>query len=289
MCMQVFVRVVEKGSFSAAAEDFRISPTMVGKHVVYLEERLGARLLNRTTRRQSLTEVGSVYYERCKLALAEVEAADASASELQMMPRGLLRVNAPVTFGASALVAAIGDYLQRYPDVRIELALNDRVIDLVDEAFDVAIRIGNLPDSSMIARALSPYRMIACASPGYLKAHGRPRTPKQLADHNCMGFMYSVAQRHWQFTDHEVTSNVQINGNFRVNNGQALRTAALHGMGIIVQPEMLLADDLAVGTLVRILPNHALPSQGMHLVYPSNRNLTPKMTSFIEFMVERFR
>ncbi len=289
MCMQVFVRVVEKGSFSAAAEDFRISPTMVGKHVVHLEERLGARLLNRTTRRQSLTEVGSVYYERCKLALAEVEAADACASALQMVPRGLLRVSAPVTFGASALVAAIGDYLQHYPEVQLELALNDRVIDLVDEAFDVAIRIGNLPDSSMIARPLAPYRMIACASPGYLKKHGRPRTPEQLAGHNCMGFMYSAAQKHWQFTDREITSNVQISGNFRVNNGQALRTAALHGMGIIVQPEVLLADDLAAGTLVRILPRHALPSQGMHLVYPSNRNLTLKMKSFIEFMVERFR
>lgn len=289
MCMQVFVRVVERGSFSAAAEEFRISSTMVGKHVVYLEERLGARLLNRTTRRHSLTEVGGVYYERCKLALAEVAAADACASELQMVPRGLLRVNAPVTFGANALVAAIGDYLKRYPDVHIELALNDRVVNLVDEAFDVAVRIGNLPDSSLIARPLAPYRMIACASPGYLKTHGKPRAPDQLARHNCMGFMYSAAQKHWQFTDREVTSNVQINGNFRVNNGQALRTAALHGMGIIVQPEVLLADDLAAGTLVRILPNHALPSQSMHLVYPSNRNLTLKMKSFIEFMVERFR
>lgn len=289
MCMQVFVRVVEKGSFTAAAEEFRISSTMVGKHVMYLEERLGARLLNRTTRRQSLTEVGNVYYERCKLVLAEVEAAEASATELQMVPRGILRVNAPVTFGVNALVVAIGDYLQHFPDVHIELSLNDRVVNLVDEAFDVAIRIGNLPDSSLIARPLAPYRMVACASPDYLKANGKPRAPQQLAKHNCMGFMYSAAQKHWQFTDREVTSNVHINGNFRVNSGQALRTAALNGMGIIVQPEVLVADDLAAGKLVRILPNHVLPSQSMHLVYLSSRNLTLKMKSFIEFIVERFR
>lgn len=289
MCMQVFVRVVEKGSFSATADEFRISSTMVGKHIMHLEERLGARLLNRTTRRQSLTEVGSIYYERCKVALAEVEAADASATALQQVPRGLLRVSAPVTFGANALVGAIGDYLQEYPEVHIELSLNDRVVNLVDEAFDVAIRIGNLPDSSLIARKLAPYRMIACASPSYLAKHGTPQTPAQLVAHNCMGFMYSAAQKHWQFTDREIINNVQINGNFRVNNGQALRTAALHGMGIIVQPEVLLAEDLASGILVRILPNHQLPSQSMHIVYPSNRNMTLKMKSFIEFIVERFR
>lgn len=288
MSMQVFVRVVEKGSFSATAEEFRISSTMVGKHIMHLEERLGARLLNRSTRQQSLTEVGSVYYERCKVVLAEVEAADASATALQQVPRGLLRVSAPVTFGANALVGAIGNYLQEYPEVHIELSLNDRVVNLVDEAFDVAIRIGNLPDSSLIARKLAPYRMIACASPSYLAKHGTPQTPAQLAAHNCMGFMYSAAQKHWQFTDREITSNVQINGNFRVNNGQALRTAALHGMGIIVQPEVLLTEDLASGALVRILPNHQLPSQSMHIVYPSNRNMNLKMKSFIEFIVERF-
>jgi DNA-binding transcriptional LysR family regulator len=289
MCMQVFVRVVEKGSFSAAAEELRISSTMVGKHVVQLEERLGARLLNRTTRRQSLTEVGSVYYERCKAALAEVEAAERSAAELQRTPRGLLRVNAPVTFGANVLVGAIGDYLAAYPEVRIELSLNDRVVNLVDEAYDVAIRIGELPDSSLVARKLAPYRLIACAAPAYLEAHGTPKTPAQLAGHNCMGFTYSATPRHWQFSEREQSSTVQISGNFKVNNGQALRTAALHGMGIIVQAELLLADDLASGALVRILPNHRLPSLPMHVVYPSNRNMTPKMKSFIEFIVRRFR
>jgi DNA-binding transcriptional LysR family regulator len=289
LCMQVFVRVVDKGSFAAVAEEFRISPTMVGKHVMFLEQRLGARLLNRTTRRQSLTEVGGVYYERCKLVLAEAEAADASATALQLAPRGLLRVSAPITFGANALVAAVGDYLQRYPDVHVELSLNDRVVNLVDDGFDAAIRIGNLPDSSLVARPLAPYRMVACAAPAYLAAHGAPRSPDGLARHNCMGFMYSAAQKHWQFADRDGTSNVQINGNFRVNSGQALRTAALHGIGIIVQPEVLVADDLAAGTLVRILPEHALPAQDMHLVYPSSRNLTLKLKSFIEFIVERFR
>lgn len=287
-CMQVFVKVVEQGSFTAAAAQCGISSTMVGKHVAALEERLGARLLNRTTRRQSLTEVGGIYYQRCKAALAEVEAADASASELQTVARGLLRVTAPVTFGANLLVGVIGDYLREHPDVHIELHLNDRVVDLVDEAFDVAIRIGELPDSSLVARKLAPYRMIACASPAYLAAHGVPRTPAQLAGHNCIGFMYSAAHKHWQFSERDQTSKVQISGNFRVNNGQAVRTAALHGMGIVVQPEALLAGDLDAGALVRILPNHQLPAQSMHVVYPSRR-LTLKMQSFVDFVVRRFR
>ena len=286
--MQVFVRVVEKGSFSAAAEDFRISATMVGKHIAALEERLGARLLNRTTRRQSLTEVGRIYYQRCKQALAEVEAADACANELQATPRGLLRMNAPVSFGANALIAAIDDYLAQYPDVQIELTLNDRIVNLVEEGYELAVRIGSLPDSSLIARPLRPYRMVVCAAPAYLEAHGLVQTPEQLGTHNCLGFIYSIAQTHWRFTDGESTREVEIKGNLRVNNGQALRTAALRGMGIIMQPEVLLADDIAAGRLVRILPEHELPSYPMHLVYPSHRNMTPKLKSFVEFVVARF-
>ncbi len=286
--MQVFVRVVEKGSFSAAAEDFRISATMVGKHIAALEERLGTRLLNRTTRRQSLTEVGRIYYQRCKQALAEVEAADACANELQATPRGLLRMNAPVSFGANALIAAIDDYLAQYPDVQIELTLNDRIVNLVEEGYELAVRIGSLPDSSLIARPLRPYRMVVCAAPAYLEAHDLVQTPEQLGTHNCLGFIYSIAQTHWRFTDGESSREVEIKGNLRVNNGQALRTAALRGMGIIMQPEVLLADDIAAGRLVRILPEHELPSYPMHLVYPSHRNMTPKLKSFVEFVVARF-
>lgn len=286
--MQVFVRVVEKGSFSAAADECDISPTMVGKHIRHLEERMGVRLLNRTTRRQSLTEAGRIYYERCKEALAAVDAAEACACVMQLTPRGVLRVNAPVSFGANALVKAIGDYLQRYPDVRIELSLDDRVVDLIGEGYEVAIRIGSLPDSSLIARRLASYRMVICASPAYLDAYGTPHSPEQLARYNCMGFMYSVSQKHWQFIDENGTSEVQVNGNLRVNNGQALRTAALCGLGIIMQPEVLLSEDLATGRLARILPDQELPSYPMHIVYPSNRNMTPKLASFVEFISTRF-
>ena len=287
-CMQVFVRVAEKGSFSAAAEDCAISSTMVGKHIRHLEERMGVRLLNRTTRRQSLTEAGRLYYERCKEALTAVDAAEACVCEMQSAPRGVLRVNAPVSFGSNALVKAISAYLKRYPDVRIELSLNDRIVDLVGEGYEVAFRIGSLPDSSLIARRLAPYRMVVCASPSYLQAHGTPHSPEQLAQHNCMGFMYSVSRKHWQFIDGDEQSAVPVNGNLRVNNGQALRTAALCGMGMIMQPEVLLAEDLAAGRLTRILPDNELPSYPMHIVFPSNRNMTPKLTSFVEFMVARF-
>ncbi|OWW21030.1 LysR family transcriptional regulator [Noviherbaspirillum denitrificans] len=287
-CMEVFVCVVEKGSLSAAADACRISPTMVGKHLRYLEERLGARLLNRTTRRQSLTEIGRTFYERSKAALAQVEAAEACAGEMQQVPRGVLHVNAPVSFGANALVKGLSEYLARYPEVKVELSLNDRVVDLVEEGIEAAIRIGSLPDSSMVARPLAPYRMVVCAAPHYLARCGTPATPEQLAGHNCMGFKYSASQKHWTFIGEDGSDEVAVSGNLCVNNGQALKTAALCGMGVIMQPEVLLSEDLDQGRLVRLLPGHALPAQPMHILYPSSRNMTPKLKSFVDFVVERF-
>ncbi|MFC5476353.1 LysR family transcriptional regulator [Paraherbaspirillum soli] len=286
--MQIFVRVVEKGGFSAAAEDAGISPTMVGKHVRQLEEHLGVRLLNRTTRRQSLTEIGQLYFERCKQALLEIEAADASVKEMQLVPRGVLRVTAPVTFGAQVLTAEVRTYLEQHPEVELDLALNDRVVDLVEEGYEVGIRVGALPDSSLIARPLQPYRALVCAAPDYLARCGTPQTPHDLRDHNCMSFVYGNRYNRWSFADAGGQFEVEVGGRFRVNNGMALRTAALHGLGIIMQPEPLLREDLAAGRLVRILDNYALPHKPMHIVIASNRKMTPKLKSFVEFVVARF-
>ncbi|SFB32929.1 DNA-binding transcriptional regulator, LysR family [Collimonas sp. OK607] len=286
--MQIFVRVVEKGGFSAAAEEARISPTMVGKHVRQLEEQLGVRLLNRTTRRQSLTEIGQLYFERCKQALLEIEAADASVKQMQLLPRGVLRVTAPATFGGQMLAAVVRAYLERYPDVELDLSLNDRVVDLVEEGFEVAIRIGTLPDSSMIARPLQPYRAMVCAAPEYLARCGTPQTPQQLVHHNCLSFVHGNRYNLWQFSQGGVQQEIEVHGNFRANNGLALRTAALNGIGIIMQPEALLCEEVSAGRLLRLLVDYELEHRPMHIVVASNRKMTPKLRSFVEFVAAHF-
>lgn len=286
--MAIYARVVEKGSLAAAAEEFGISATMAGKHLKALEERLGGRLLNRTTRRQSLTELGRDYYERCKQILAEVEAADNTASQLQAVPRGVLRVNAPVSFGSQRLAPALADYLAAHPQVDVDLALNDRVVDLVDEGFEAAIRVGPLGDSGLVARPLAPYRVLICASPAYLQQHGVPAQPKDLSAHNCLGFAYWSTRDKWKLTGPAGIETVSIKGRLQANNGQALRMAALRGLGIIMQPEVLLAEDLAAGRLTRVLPEYEAPARPMHLVYLPDRRPTPKLRSFIDFVLARF-
>jgi DNA-binding transcriptional LysR family regulator len=286
--MSVFICAADKRSFTAAAEVFGISVTMVGKHVRFLEERVGAKLLNRTTRRQSLTEIGRIYHERCKQLLADADAADACVDEMRASPRGLLKVHAPVSFGSQRLAPALASYLRRHPQVEVDLALHDRTVDLVEEGYEAAIRIGPLADSSLIARALKPYRMWLCAAPGYLSETGAPKTPQDLARHNCLGFAYWQKKNIWRLRKSERTENVQVKGRLTVNNGQALRTAAIEGLGIIMQPEVLVGDDVAAGRLVRLLPDYELPSRPMHLVYLADRRPTPKLRSFIDFIVESF-
>ena len=282
--MTAFVRAAELGGFAPAATALGISPTMVGLHVRALENRLGSRLLNRTTRRQSLTEVGRLYYERCRQILADIEDADQTASQLRAAPRGRLRVNAPVSFGVHALTPVITDYLAAYPEVEVDLAVNDRVIDLVEEGFEVAVRVGSLADSGLVARPLAPYQLVVCASPDYLARHGVPRQPADLAQHNCLAFDRWGAPNTWTFHNGEAAV---ARGAFRTNNGEALRVAALRGLGIIQQASVLLAEDLRCGRLVRVLPEYSLPTRPMHLIYLPDRRPTPKLRTFIDFVLER--
>jgi DNA-binding transcriptional LysR family regulator len=282
--MAAFVRAAELGGFAPAAQALGISPTMVGLHVRALENRLGSRLLNRTTRRQSLTEVGRLYYERCRQILIDIEDADHTASELRAAPRGRLRVNAPVSFGVHALTPVITAYLAAYPEVEVDLTLNDRVIDLVEEGFEVALRVGTLSDSGLIARPLAPYQLVICASPDYLAKVGVPAQPADLARHNCLAFDRWGAPHAWTFQSGESAS---VRGTLRTNNGEALRVAALRGLGIIQQPSVLLDDDLHSGRLVRVLPNYHLPARPMHLIYLPDRRPTPKLRTFIDFVLER--
>jgi len=284
--MEVFVAAVDSGSFTAAAERFGISAVMVGKHVRELEQRLGAALLTRTTRRQSLTEIGRQYAEQCRAILAQIDAAERGAETLRGAPRGVLKVSCAVSFGMDWLAPMIADYLEQYPEVSIDLNLNDRMIDMVEEGFDVAVRIGTLEDSSLVARPLGPYGVVICGSPAYLERRGVPQVPADLAQHECLEFSGWVPQARWRLKGEKDGRNVPLS-RLRANNSYALKQAALAGFGLLMQAEVVLAQDIAAGRLVRVLDDYLPIPRPMHLLYPRARQPTPKLTSFIDFMLSR--
>ena len=287
--MSIFVRVVALGGFAAAAREADISATMAAKHVQALEARLGARLLNRTTRRQSLTEIGQVYYDRCKRLLSEVEAGESSVSQLRVAPRGTLRITAPVTFGTRRLAPALADFLRLYPEVTVDLTLNDRVADLIDEGFEAAIRVGHLADSRLVACPLQPYRSMLCASPEYIRRRGRPKVPQDLRAHDCLGFSFAGVHGRWRLSRNGEEQTVTFTPRLRANNGEGLRQAALAGVGIVLQPEVLLADDVREKRLVTVLPTWKPAPRPLHLLYVRDRQATPKLQCFIDFIAEQFK
>lgn len=288
--MNVFVRAAELGSFAAAANDLRLSPQMVAKHIARLESRLGTALLNRTTRRQHLTDIGRSYYERCKIVLSEAEAADAIALEMKVTPSGTLRVNAPVTFGTSTLAPFITQYLAQYPETQVELTLSDRLVDPVEEGYEVILRIGELTDSQMIAYPLRPYRLIACASPGYLAQRGIPLTPVELAHHSCLvyGIWSPQAPCRWQFSQDGKTQEIQPEGRLRSNDWRALLHAAVSGYGVTLGPEDVLKEEITAGRLVQVLPDYDGPSRPMHVLTPAGLRQTVKIRSFIQALRDAF-
>jgi DNA-binding transcriptional LysR family regulator len=287
--MAVFVKVVEGSSFAAAARHFRLSPAMVSRHVHALEEQLGAQLLNRTTRHVSPTEVGQAYYHRVRQILADIEEADRLAADLQAAPRGLLRITSSQSFGIRHLAPAVADYLALCPEVLMDVTLNDRYLDVIEEGFDLAVRIGHLEDSSLIARRLAPVRMALGAAPDYVARHGAPQTPADLAHHNCLVYTYAAAQSEWRFRDGAGKEKaVQITGRLLANNGDLLRIAALQGQGVALGPTFILGEDIRAGTLVRLLPDYTAPEVGLYAVYPPGRHLSAKVRSFVDFLVARF-
>jgi DNA-binding transcriptional LysR family regulator len=287
--METFVRVVEGGSFAAAAELNGVSATMVAKQVQAIEKRLGARLLHRTTRRHQLTEVGQLYLERCRAALAGVALAEASATELQRTPRGQLRLVAPVGFGSRTLAPALADWLATHPDVAVDLTLDDNPEARVAAGHELGVVIGDVRDASLVARSLRPYRRILAASPAYLAAHGAPAHPAELARHACLGLRYWKHHDRWHLVGPDgEASVVPVAGRFTANEGGALRRAAAAGAGIVLQPEDALADDLAAGRLSPVLPDWSFRPTPVHLVYAPDRKPTAKLRSAIDFLVARF-
>ncbi|WP_075853603.1 LysR family transcriptional regulator [Rhizobium hainanense] len=286
--MSIFVKAVELGSFSAAADALNMSPQLVGKHVQFLEQHLGIRLINRTTRRQHLTEVGSQFYERCRNILAEVESAEALAAETRAVPRGKLKINAPVSFGIHALTPKLPKYLGAHPEVSIELSLSNRLVDLIDEGYDAVFRVGELVDSGLIARRLDPYRLVICAAPNYLRSRGVPSKPDDLKEHDCLIFSHTMLRTHWDLEGPDGSVNIPIYGRLMIDNGEALLQAALAGLGIILQPFELVRSSLEAGSLVAVLPEYNVPTRSLHILHAPDRRITPKLRSFLDFVSSEF-
>ncbi len=286
--MAVFAEVVEAESFSGAARALAISKSAVSKQIGRLEDRLGVRLLNRTTRRLSLTEAGATFYEASRRVLDEAEAAETAVSSFAAAPHGLLKLNAPMSFGFLHLANAIPLFHARYPQIAIEAVMNDRFVNLVEEGYHLAIRIGEMRDSSLIARRLAPSRAVLCASPDYLARRGMPEKPEDLARHDCLIYSNLDHRDEWPFAGPRGPFRVKVQGPFHANNGDALCTAALAGMGIVRLPSFIVSAHLLAGRLVPVVCGAPLAAQGIYAVYPHSRNLSAKVRAFVDFLAEHF-
>jgi DNA-binding transcriptional LysR family regulator len=288
--MEVFAKVAAAGSFSAAGRAMGLSQTMVTKHIAALETRLGVTLFHRSTRHLSITEAGRNYLDASARILAELDAAESAIAADRFEPRGLLRLNAPVSFGTSQIAPLLSEFARRHPGVTVELGLNDRLVDLAEEGWDLAIRIGSLADSSLIARRIAPCRTVVCAAQSYLDAHGTPRSVAELGGHNCLGYTLSrvTGAERWTFSaDGDVVATVS--GNLRANNGDALRAAAIAGQGLIYQPTFIVADDIRAGTLIPIALDHpTIEFVGIYAVYLPEHHPAAKIRAFIDFLLGRF-
>jgi DNA-binding transcriptional LysR family regulator len=292
--MTVFVRVVETGSLTAAGFACDLSPTMVGNHLQALEDRLGTRLIHRTTRKQQISAFGQAYYDRCVEILGLVSDTERLALDHLGTPRGRLRITAPVIFSNECLVPAIADYCQRYPEVQLDVVATDGLSDLIEDGFEAAIRIGTPGNPDLVARPLRAYRLVLCASSAYLDACGVPATPEDLRAHQCLTYAYPLrsemhaAQPEWTLSGTNGTVSVPVRGRLRIDNSEALRRALLAGMGIAMLPGILVDADIEAGRLIEVLPDYAAPMRQINLLYLRDRQMSPKLRSFVEFVVERF-
>ncbi|MCW8914901.1 MAG: LysR substrate-binding domain-containing protein [Magnetovibrio sp.] len=284
--MRAFVTTVDKGSFSQAARTLGASKATLSKQVAALEDHLGVRLLHRTTRKLNLTDEGRVYVERARRILEDLEDAEDAVSPLGAEPRGRLRVSAPHTFGAMHLCDALASFVERYPHVHLDIEFSDRLVNLVDEGFDAAIRISTLKDSTLIARRLAPVNMILCASPIYWKKHGKPKHPNDLVDHQAIIYSYLSTPGEWTFQDGGKPFNVKISGNFTTNNDVVIRSAAVQGVGIFHGPAFIMNQAIRKGLLEPALEDYYTDPLNVYALYPSSRNLSPKVRAFVDFLVE---
>lgn len=288
--MEAFINVVDRGGFTGAAGRLGISKSAVSKHISALEDRLGARLLDRTTRRVNPTEIGLSYYDRAKRVLAEAADADEMVTAMQSSPRGTLKISAPVSFGQKYGGAAISGFLQAYPDVCADLVLDDRFVDIIKEGYDLALRIGNLTDSSLKARKIAETQPVLVASPAYLAEFGRPATIDALADHKLLHYSMLSTGNVWRIVSRTGEErHIRTGGCLTANNGDVLVQAMIDGLGIGFSPSFFLCDHLKSGALEVILEDHPQPPMGIYIVYPSGLYTQPKTRAFIDFLVEFFK
>jgi len=287
--MQVFALVVETGSFAKAAERLALSTSAASRHIAELETHLQTRLLNRTTRRVSLTESGRAFYERAVQLLADLAEAEQEASSAAVVPRGTIRLTTSVNFGVRHVAPAIAAFLAEHREVRFDVSLSDRIVDLVEEGFDLAIRIGSPVAENLVARKLGETRLVPCASPGYLAEHGAPKTPEDLAEHSCFTYEY-VSPRHvWRFRDRSgAERTVRVSGRLHSNNGDLLAEAAASGAGIVFEPAFIVGPEVRAGRLVPLLQDFVPPPVPIYALYPSRKHLSAKVRRFVEFLIERF-
>ncbi len=283
--MVIFAKVVEAGSFSAAARSLGQTRAAISKQIASLEGQVGAQLLNRTTRRMSLTEVGRAFYPHCARIAHEATEAEQLVASMQGAARGLLRISVPVTFGRRYVAPLVREFLDAYPEVELDLRLSDAAPDMIAESFDVALRIGTLRDTTLTARRLAPSRRIVCASPEYFERRGLPKTPDDLREHNCLLYTQLASPALWRFRG----GSVRVSGNFSVDHGESLRRAVLDGLGIAYMPTFIVGPDVAAGRLRAVLSSLIQSRQFIYAVYPRSRNPTPKVRAWVDFLVDRFR
>ncbi len=286
--MRAFAAVVAAGSFTGGAARMGISTALASKYVSRLEDRLGARLINRTTRSLNVTEVGRAYHQRCLQLLDDLDELEAAVGDEAGPPKGELRISAPRTFGEMHLTCAVGDFLAENPQITVAITLSERFVDIVDEGYDMAVRIGVLPDSSLFARRIAATPLVTCAAPAYLDAHGRPETPAHLADFDCIIDTNLRRPEQWVFGTGDAARTIQVGGRFRVNSAAAARNAVVAGVGIALVPLFAIADDLRDGRAEVLLAEHAPSALGVYIVYPHNRHLTGKVRAFVDFLAKRF-
>jgi DNA-binding transcriptional LysR family regulator len=287
--IRAFTKVIQNGGFAAAARELRLSRSAVSKYVIDLEQDLGVQLLLRTTRSTSPTENGQAYYERCIAILADLEEADLAVTRLQAEPRGLLRVNAPMSFGTLHLGRTVADFMAKFPELQIQLVLSDQQIDPVQEGFDITLRIADLPSSSLIARKIVIINRAICAAPSYLKERGTPQHPKDLREHNCLAYGHLTTGNQWKIIGRDGREHwIQTSWTLCSNNGEVLRDAAVKGQGIVLLPTFIVGADLQQGSLRGILSDYKAPEISLYAIYPETRHLSVKVRVFIDFLVERF-
>jgi DNA-binding transcriptional LysR family regulator len=284
--MRVFATVIETGSFVSAADALDISKAAVSRIVADLEARLDVRLLHRTTRRQSLTDEGELFHARCKEVLAAVEEAEAEVTERKGRAVGLLKVSAPISFGLLHLAPLWPAFMAEHPDVNLDVNLSDRFVDVVDEGVDVAVRIARLRDSSLVSRQLSSTRPVLCASKAYLRAHGTPRHPDELVQHQVLAYSLLSTGDTWEFTGPDGPVAVRVKPRMRTNSGDTCRVVALKGKGIILQPSFMVNEDLLSGALVEVMPQFRCAELGIYAIYPTRKHLLPKVRLLIDHLAK---